>query len=418
MRLVVFEDREVGLLDPLTLTRPALDLRCGASSLLEHQRLYFRAEEVGALVRPELADLCRRAHPGVAVNDPDWLRRGAAVVVNARWLPPDRPAEEIAAPRVALAGERVAYAILPPDRLAAATADGLAEWLAGLAPALPRGPAGGAWIRYPWDLIEYNAAALNRAAPRYGRAPSACPTGPAVLGPADRLFIDPSAKVEPLVLLDTRKGPVVIDRGAVVKAFSRLEGPCYVGPETWVLAAHVAASSLGPVCRVGGEVEGSVIHGHSNKAHGGFLGHSYVGEWVNLAAGTQVSDLRADYQPVTMTVAGQAVPTGLTKVGAFFGDHTKTGINTLFNTGTRVGAFCQVFPADRMPPRVVPSFCAFARGQLRPADGLDPLFATAAVAMGRRGQEWTPAHAEFFRGLHARTAAERARAAGGPAGKS
>src|SRR5437868_2315724 len=98
MRLVVFEDREVGLLDPLTLTRPAFDLRCAASSLLEHQRRHFGAEEVGARVRPELAELCRLAHPGMPVNDPDWARRGPAALVNARWLPPEQPAEDVAAP--------------------------------------------------------------------------------------------------------------------------------------------------------------------------------------------------------------------------------------------------------------------------------------------------------------------------------
>jgi UDP-N-acetylglucosamine diphosphorylase/glucosamine-1-phosphate N-acetyltransferase len=408
MRLVVFEDDSVEQLDPLTLTRPAFDLRCGAASLLDHQRRHFRAGETAALVRPEMVPLCRLAHPDVAVNDPDGLRGGPAVLVNARWLPPEQPAAGLTVPRVASCEGRVAYVVLPSGPPNDVPVDGLGEWVTSLGDSLRREQAGGAWITYPWDLIEHNAAALGRAVPG-GRAPSGCPPGAALVGPGERLFLDPSAEVEPLVLFDTRKGPVVVDRGAVVKGFSRLEGPCYVGPETWVLGAHVSASSLGPVCRVGGEVEGSIVHGHSNKAHEGFLGHSYVGEWVNLAAGTQTSDLRADYQPITMTVGGQAVPTGQTKVGAFIGDHTKTGINTLFNTGSLVGAFCQVFPGDRMPPRVVPSFCAFARGELGPSEP-GPLFATAGVAMGRRGRQWTEAHAEFFRGLYERSGPARERA--------
>ncbi len=89
------------------------------------------------------------------------------------------------------------------------------------------------------------------------------------------------------------------------------------------------------------------MQGYSNKYHDGFLGHTYVGEWVNLGAGTQNSDLRNDYGEVTVTVNGRIVPTGATKVGCFLGDHTKTGLGTLLNTGTNAGAFCNLLPADR-----------------------------------------------------------------------
>src|SRR5205085_8278996 len=110
--------------------------------------------------------------------------------------------------------------------------------------------------------------------------------------------IDPTARLDPMVVVDTTGGPVVIDAEVVVHAFSRLEGPCYVGPGCQVLGAKVrAGTSLGPGCRVGGEVDASIILGRSNKYHDGFLGHSYVGEWVNLGAGTHTSDLRNDYGP-------------------------------------------------------------------------------------------------------------------------
>jgi UDP-N-acetylglucosamine diphosphorylase/glucosamine-1-phosphate N-acetyltransferase len=418
MRVCVFEDRGVDLLEPLTLTRPAFDLWCGAATLLEHQCRHFGATEAGALVRQALAPLCRLDHPVLAVNDPAWLGGGATVLVNARWLPPAEPAGDLSAPRVALAGAQVAYAVLPPDRLPDCPPEDVEGWVAGCRDALPCGPAGGRLLEYPWDLVEQNGPTLCRAAlPGRGRTPSPAPPGVALVGPGDALFIDPSAEVEPLVLLDTRKGPVLVEREARVQAFSRLEGPCYIGAGTWVLGAHVAGSTVGPVCRVGGEVEGSILQGYSNKAHEGFLGHSYIGEWVNLGAGTQVSDLRVDYRPVTMTVAGKRVATGLTKVGAFLGDHTKTGINTLVNTGTVAGAFCQLFPSNLLPPRVVPSFCAFARGQLQEAEDPGPLLETAALAMRRRGRELTDAHANFFRRLHGQTALGRAQALRGGRGE-
>src|SRR5262249_37192887 len=158
-----------------------------------------------------------------------------------------------------------------------------------------------------------------------------------VVGPGDQLRIDPTAHLDPMVLIDTRSGPVVIDGAAVVSAFSRLEGPCYVGPRTQVLGAKVrGGTTLGPDGRGGGGVEASILQGHSNKYHEGFLGHSYVGEWVNLGAGTHTSDLRNDYGEVSVVVNGQRVATGRTKVGSFLGDHTKTGLGTLLNTGSNV----------------------------------------------------------------------------------
>jgi UDP-N-acetylglucosamine diphosphorylase/glucosamine-1-phosphate N-acetyltransferase len=408
MRLCVFEDRAVARLQPLTLTRPAFDLRCGARSLLERQRRCFAAAEVGVLVRSGLAEMCRLAHPELAVNDPSGFRSGPMVLVNARWLPPvERIDDET--PRVASVGGQVAYAILPHGLPGDCVPETIDQRLARWVTRLPQVPACGAMIDYPWDLIRHNEAALCEEPTL--RQPGLAPRRPdvQVVGPEEQLFVDASAEVEPLVLADTRHGPVVIGREAQVKAFSRLEGPCYVGPGTWVLGAKVSGSSLGPVCRVGGEVEGSILHGHANKAHDGFLGHSYIGEWVNLGAGTQVSDLRNDYQPVRMVVAGQRVDTGLTKVGSFLGDHVKTGINTLLNTGTLVGAFSQVFAAAEYPPRTIPSFCSFLRGRLQPAPDLDRLLVTSATVMRRRGLDLTPSHAAFFRRLYEETAAERTR---------
>src|SRR5439155_2723037 len=132
----------------------------------------------------------------------------------------------------------------------------------------------------------------------------------------------------------------------VVTAFTRMEGTCYIGPGTQVMGAKVrGGTSLGTQCRVGGEVEASVVLGYSNKYHDGFLGHAYVGEWVNLGAGTSNSDLRNDYGEVTVAVRGERVRTGRNKVGCFLGDHAKSGLGALLNTGTTAGAFSNLLPA-------------------------------------------------------------------------
>jgi UDP-N-acetylglucosamine diphosphorylase/glucosamine-1-phosphate N-acetyltransferase len=406
MRIAIFEDNGHAALAPLSLTRPVFSLRSGAASLLDRQRRFFAADEAGALVQPERADLCRLNEPDLVCNDPAWLTREPLVLVNGRWLPPLEQAL-LSGPRVGLVGDQVAYVVLPAGQGAELTASNLSWRLAEWAEKLPCHAAGGVLIQYVWNLIEHNGATLEQDYQLWQARGVPQPGGLPVVGPAERFRAAPTARIEPMVLIDTTRGPVLVDDRAVVQAFSRLEGPCYVGPDTQVLGARVRGSSVGPQCRIGGEVEATVIHGHSNKAHDGFVGHSYLGEWVNLGAGTQVSDLRTDYARIRMRVGGVSVDTGLIKLGVVMGDHTKTSINTLINTGTTVGVFAQLLTSGALMPRGVPSFCQVGQGGLQERSDLREMFAGAATAMGRRDREWTPAHAELFFTLFEQTADER-----------
>ncbi len=413
MHVCLFEDAAVAALDPLTATRPAFDLVCGATSLAAKQCRHFAPCAAGVLIRPHLADLFRLQRPGTPVNDLAWLRSEPAVLVNGRWLPPALSAVSASGPCVATVGDTVAYAVIGPELLTYCSFETLGDCLQTWRDTLPRHDAGGTMIDRPWDLVDNNPAQLCQDFDRIAAAsaPAAHSAGLAVVGRRDWLLIDPTARLDPLVVVDTTNGPVVIDREAVVYAFTRLEGPCYVGPQAQVLGAKVrAGTTLGPQCRVGGEVEASILHAHSNKYHDGFLGHSYVGEWVNLGAGTSNSDLRNDYGEVTVVVGGEAVRTGRTKVGCFIGDHTKTALGTLLNTGTSVGCFCNLVPSGPLLPKYLPHFTAWWNGSLRESADVDGLARTAAEVMKRRGAAFTEAHAALVRGLFAETAAERRRA--------
>jgi UDP-N-acetylglucosamine diphosphorylase/glucosamine-1-phosphate N-acetyltransferase len=409
MRVCLFEDRSVVDLEPLTLTRPAFDLLCGLSSLGDKQRRHFAADAAGALVRPYLADVCRLQSPGLAVNDLPWLRAAPVVLANARWLPPPGTAAGTDAPCVGLVGDEVAYAVLGPEHLVYCSANTVDDCLAAWRATLPPRPAGGRLLRYLWEVVDESP---RQAAVDWKQAPveyAPAPAPVALTGPGDRLAVSPTARVEPFVAADTTAGPVVIGPGAVVTSFTRLEGPCLVGAGTHLSGARVRASAIGPHCRVGGEVECAVFQGYGNKAHDGFLGHAYVGEWVNLGAGTQCSDLRNDYGEVRVAVGGVPLRTGRAKVGCFLGDHTKTGIGTLLNTGTSAGAFCQLLPGG-LAPRYVPSFCGWHDGALADRADVPALLATAATVMRRRGRELTGAHAALYRAVFEQTAAERRRA--------
>jgi UDP-N-acetylglucosamine diphosphorylase/glucosamine-1-phosphate N-acetyltransferase len=412
MRLCIFEDNSVDFLEPLALTRPAFDLRCGAGTLLDRQRRLFCNPETGAWLRPNLVDFALLSHADMPLNDDDWLKQGKVTLVNSRWLAPNDVLNDRETPRVGMVGEQVAYVVAPSFEWADLS-DGVDDFLARCRHHLPNTPAGGVMLDFLWDFIDHNGETIADDVEWFRRERTVQPLLPAnitITGPAENFVLVEGANIEPYVTIDTRQGPVLIDRGAVVQSFTRIEGPCYIGPDSWIMGAKIrAGTTLGPCSRVGGEVECSIVQGHSNKYHEGFLGHSYIGEWVNLAAATQTSDLRNDYGAVRLTVNGQRLATGRTKVGSFIGDHTKTGLGALLNTGSVIGTFCNLLPSGSLLPQIVPSFCQVQYGQVMERWDLRQMFSTAATVMSRRQLEFSDVHREFFDDLYAVTADRRRR---------
>ena len=162
------------------------------------------------------------------------------------------------------------------------------------------------------------------------------------------------------------------------------------------------------MCRIGGEVEGSIIQGYSNKYHDGFLGHAYVGQWVNLGALTSNSDLKNDYSEVKVTLDGRTrLPTGSTKVGALIGDHAKTSIGTLLKTGACVGAMTLLVTSGKLLPKFIPSFTWHLNDAITEGFGKEPLYATARTAMARRKCTWTEADEAMWNAVYEMTTEER-----------
>ncbi len=414
MRLCQFEDSRAATLEPLALSRPVFDLRCGMSTLGEKQARYFDAKTEGALVRPHLAPLLAKQQPQLAINDYDWLSGHLTILVNARWLPPARPTrldpEALLAdgPCVGVVDDEVAYAVLTPDELSGVSPARLPHCVEQWRKTLPHRPAGGQLVRFLWDIVDANTEQLAVDFQHLPRSEAGRPGTLTLVGRSDWLRVDPTARVDPFVVADTSNGPVIIDRDAVITSFSRLEGPCWVGPRSQVFAANIrGGTSIGPNCRIGGEVEASIVHANSNKYHEGFLGHSYVGEWVNLGAGTHTSDLRNDYGEVKMMVNGSLIATGRKKIGSYIGDHSKSGLGSLINTGTNVGVFGNLLPAGELLPKFVPSFTWVEHGHI--VDRADPaaLFATAEKVMERRGEEFDQTARELFEAIYEKTAAIR-----------
>lgn len=408
MRVCLFEDRWE-LLEPLSASRPVFELLCGITSLGEKQRHWLGADDWGVCIRPGLAPLFRQQHPEVPINEYGWLLSSPMVLVNGRWLPPAQSLALPDGPCVGMAGDQVALAVLCDEQLACFRFSDLAQVQKEWQHLLPCVDVGGQLMDYPWDLVEHNGAAIGDDVSAFGNTDWRNGSdAAAVVGPPERFWIAPSARLEPFVVANTTHGPVVIDQHAVVTAFTRLEGPCYIGPHSHILGAKIrGGTTIGPHCRIGGEVEASIVHGFSNKYHDGFMGHSYVGEWVNLGAGTHNSDLRNDYGPVSVPMPGQVVKTGRNKVGCFVGDHVKSGLGTLINTGSYLGAFSNLLPAGRLAPKYIPAFTTWWNGHLTEEFPLDQLLQAAERMMQRRGQPLTDERVALYQSIYEATADER-----------
>jgi UDP-N-acetylglucosamine diphosphorylase / glucose-1-phosphate thymidylyltransferase / UDP-N-acetylgalactosamine diphosphorylase / glucosamine-1-phosphate N-acetyltransferase / galactosamine-1-phosphate N-acetyltransferase len=194
---------------------------------------------------------------------------------------------------------------------------------------------------YPWDVLECNGAAINAAAGTSRK----------------KLLVSAEAEVEEFVSFDLRDGPVIVADKARIEAFSRVSGPCYIGKETTVQSALIrGGTTIGEGCKVGGEVASSVIYPHTNKAHLGYLGHSIVGEWVNIGAGAITSDLKNTYGNVRVVRRGKKVDTGLVKLGALVGDMAKVSIGSMLYSGKTLGVAAR---CAGVVDRDVPDFTSY-----------------------------------------------------------
>jgi UDP-N-acetylglucosamine diphosphorylase / glucose-1-phosphate thymidylyltransferase / UDP-N-acetylgalactosamine diphosphorylase / glucosamine-1-phosphate N-acetyltransferase / galactosamine-1-phosphate N-acetyltransferase len=412
MRVAFFEDARAANFHPLALARPVFELVCGRFSLRERIVRHATISKWGVFVREHLAETYREAHPEAHVNDFVWLSRCATLALNGRWLPSaDAIENDLLQNGAAVVNGQVAFMTLEPFDAALVMRGG---WDSLLPLAQNRRPietgGRGRFIEHLWDLVTRNGDLLEEDFRLAGSPAAPFELGPqvAVIGPRERLLVDPSARIEPFVVRDVSTGPIAIGPGAVLKPFTHVMGPCHVGHASTLFAACVRGpTTIGPDCRVGGEVEASILHGQVNKHHAGFLGHSYVCPWANLGALTTNSDLKNDYSHVRVPVGGESIDTGLTKIGCFIGDHAKTAIGSLLNTGSSIGAMAMILPDGQLSPKHVPSFCKAARGELADGIDLEKALRTARVAMGRRNCELTPSLERLWRRLYVQTRAER-----------
>ncbi len=394
-RLLLLDDALSRDWFPFSLTRPIGEMLFGTMTLRARAERAWGLSCHGYLTEPFLAGFDEPgAPPCIAWDRVDT--RHDRLVVSSRLACTSAARGEFVEPTVLALGAAPVGAWIP------AGADLPPELLAGCWPPWPRHPVTGHLLGTPWELMALNGEQIRADGDGY---PHGSPDleghrigdGPVSLGTG--------ASIEPGVVLDTRSGPVILAPGARIQGPSRICGPVFIGEGSTVLGGVVDAVSVGPMCKLRGEIEHSVILGYTNKAHDGFLGHSVVGRWVNLGAMTTNSDLKLSYGPVRMHTDQGPVDTGQVKAGCLLGDHVRTGIGMLLGAGSVIGAGSTLL-GPGMAPRTVPPFVWSTVDGPVEVD-MDRFFITVQRVMERRGVRLTANTRRLYRRAFSRTATAR-----------
>lgn len=379
MPFTLYDDPATRLrLLPFTHTRAIADIRCGALTMRERWEHFFGTRS-GTLTAPYLQNL----------NNGDQVHDGPQLIVNAAVFGTERLTEELLTLKP---GERlVADNITIGARLEARP---VFESFAGtlnvcVSKSLDIAPRS---LAAAWDIFSLADWALRDDFPLLtdGRAAEAQLPSDVIIRGVQNLFMEEGIVIGAGTVVNAESGPVFIARGAEVMEGCLLRGPLYIGEGSVIkMGAKIyGGTSIGPGCKVGGEVQNVVFFSNSNKGHDGYLGNAVIGEWCNLGADTNCSNLKNDYSPVKIIdeATGRNTATGLTFCGLLMGDHSKCGINTMFNTGTVVGVSCNIWGAG-FPEKFFPSFTWGG-----PQDGykeyrLDRALDTARRVLARRSRE-------------------------------
>lgn len=399
MKLIVFEDARYDKLLPLVYTRPVFKLRCGFDALLHKLEAAFGRQADAVVVRPALRNAFhhRNERPVIGVDtatdddDQLWIN-GRALVTERFEIPPGSAVwsgDALLAARIdARTSSILADAVLEG-------ADEIRKALGALRSAEIVADAA-RLIDYPWQLVNATPREIRRAFEDVEPGSRGIIYPGAHLVNEGAIYVGAGSRLMPCVVLDADDGPIYIGDNVTIRPNATITGPCYIGENCTIQAgANIReGTSIGMWSKIGGEVEGTIIHGYSNKQHDGFLGHSYVGEWVNLGADTVTSDLKNTYGSIRVPINGTLIDSGEMFIGSIIGDHTKTGINVALPTGCVIGFASNIF-ASKYPPKFVPSFSWLTDEGMERNDP-ERALAVAHKVVARRRRELGAAEVELF----------------------
>ncbi|MFA5134741.1 MAG: putative sugar nucleotidyl transferase [Patescibacteria group bacterium] len=411
MPLLIFENKNYKQLYPIAYTRPTFDTILGMSSLLDKILGRFSTQNVSLFCRDFLRPMVKRNYKKYGVNvfpkgDEVILIDGTVVMdgVLSKML------HQFTKDTVVTNGKQLVAARISGSNLK--KLKGSKQIDLSLVRA-PKKKVPVKVVQYIWETILINSAQLKKDFAQTGKLgiQQSKPLGgenSIFLVQKENIYIAPRVELFPLVTIDAKSGPVYIERGTTIAPNVIIRGPVYIGKNCTINsgAKILPGTTIGESSKVGGEIAETIIHGFSNKQHDGFLGHSYIGTWCNLGANTNNSDLKNNYSPVSIQIGSDTYDTQQLFAGIFMGDHSKTGINTMLNTGTVIGAGCNIIGTG-YPRKFVPSF-TWDNQQHKPVThAFDKFIATAKVVCKRRNVMLTAADKKLYAAAFTNTSIDR-----------
>ena len=373
MIFTVFEDNNYNSLFPLNLNRASFELRCGAFTNLERiENLLQPDDSIQLVVRDGLKLLIQERYPKCSIN-PEILSPG--IWLNGRGLWFQEILDKISIGK-SYTSDGTVVAIHNQKDVTIQDIHPYLEKAGSVSTALEIHQ-----FKNIWDGIFLQSEIINRDAHQFLDYKKGKIHPSVILENGDNIFIGEEAEIRAGTVLDAKSGPIIFAENVYIDIGALIQGPAYIGPQCKInpgakLRGNV---TLGPMCKIGGEVEDVIFQGYGNKQHDGFLGHSYLGEWVNLGANTNNSDLKNNYSMIKLTVEDKTIETGKQFLGTMMGDYVRTGICTMLNTGTVIGLGANVF-GEGFQEKYIPSFKWGKDGITK----LDQFINTAEKMMERR----------------------------------
>lgn len=413
--ILIFEDEFQNNLNPLTYTRPIYDLRCGILTLKEKIEKRFPDGKIFLHTRGYLVEFVKKNNTDKAINKLDdsidelLLINGAVLMDDEFFNSLKDEQKDI----VLTKGEQIIAATLTSKNFNVVKEQFGSLFSLKSFTGIPTKEINVKLISYPWNLVHNNGEQITKdfellVDRNKEQINGNVYEGVHMLNKKD-IFIGEGARIKPGAVLDAEEGPIFIDKNATVFPNTVIQGPTSVGENALIkIGAKIyGETTIGPVCKISGEIGESILHSYSNKQHNGFLGHAYLGSWVNIGAGTNNSDLKNNYGNVRVTINDIEINTGEVMAGLIMGDHAKSGIDTMFNTGTVVGVSSNVFGTG-FPPKYIPSF-SWGGTEGLTTFNFDKAVDVAGKVMARRNVNLTDDEIEILKKVFDDTKVERLR---------
>lgn len=405
--ICIFEDDKYRNFLPLTYLRPVYDLRCGVLTIREKIQKYYPQNNIILHTRNYLENFLKEENKGYEVNKFDFDK---ILFINGRLLPSADLVGKISPEgkdQIYISEGKVVAARLSADLIKELVKNNPDVFSSFVKLDCEVTKVEADFVEYPWHLIQNNGEEIENDLKLINPINAGIKfNGVHFINDAN-IFIEKNVLIKPNVTLDASEGPIYIVEGTKVLSNTYIAGPVYIGKKSFVKANTQIYhdTSIGPVSKVGGEIEKSIIHSYSNKQHEGFLGHAYLGSWVNIGASSNNSDLKNDYGNIKVIIDGREINTESQFFGLIMGDHSKCAINTMFNTGTVVGISSNIFGSG-FPPRYIPSFSWGGNDKLIEYQ-IRKAVEVAKTVKARRNINMTTADLEVFKKVFEMTKDER-----------